>query len=215
MTRKYYIISLALIVLCFVAAAILYPYLPNRVPIHWNIHGQVNGYGDKWMLLVIFPGTMLGIMGLMTIIPWISPTNFEVGSFRSTHLYNMVVILSFLAFVHALVLWAAVSGPMNINKAMMAGTCLLIAVLGNVTGKVRRNFFIGIRTPWTIADERVWNATHRLGAKTLVVGGLAGFIFALAGATPWLCFVPVLVGVAVPVIYSWVYYKQLERRGDT
>jgi uncharacterized membrane protein len=96
----------------------------------------------------------------------------------------------------------------------MGGVCLLIALLGNVMGKVRRNFYVGIRTPWTIADERVWNATHRLGAKTMVVGAIIGLICALAEAGPLLCVVPVLAGAFVPVIYSLVYYKQLERRGE-
>jgi uncharacterized membrane protein len=212
--RKYYLISLALIIACFVAAAILYPYMPSRVPIHWNIHGKVNGYGGKWMLLVLIPGIMLLMMGLMVAIPRLSPRDFEVESFHSTHLYIMVVVMAFLAFVQALVLWAAVSGPININKAIMGGTCLLIALLGNVTGKFRRNFFIGIRTPWTLANERVWYATHRLGAKTMVGGGIIGLIGALAGESPLLCLAPVLVGALVPAIYSLVYYKQLERRGE-
>ena len=214
MSRKYYIICLALIVTCFVAAAILYPHMPSRVPIHWNIRGQVDGYGGKWTLLAILPGTMLGMMSLMAVIPWLSPRSFEVESFRSTYLYFMVVIVAYLAFIHALMLWAAVSGQMNIHKAISGGMCLLIALLGNVMGKVRRNFFIGIRTPWTLADERVWHATHRLGAKTLVMGGLVGLIFALAGGRLGLILVPVLAGAFVPVIYSLIYYKQLERRGE-
>jgi uncharacterized membrane protein len=214
MSRTYYITCLALIVICFAAAAILYPYLPSRVPIHWNIHGQVNGYGGKWTLLAVLPGQMLVIVALMAVISWLSPRQFEVESFRSTYFYIMVAIVAFLAYLHALMLWAAVSGPINMNRAFLGGTCLLMALLGNVMGKVRRNFFIGIRTPWTLADERVWYATHRLGAKTMVLGGLTGLVFALAGARPWLCFGAVLVGVFVPVIYSLVYYKQLERRGE-
>ncbi|MGD1102372.1 MAG: SdpI family protein [Terriglobia bacterium] len=144
----------------------------------------------------------------------LSPRNFEVETFRSTYLYIMLVMVAFWAFIHALMLWAAVTGHINITKAIMGGVCLLIALLGNVLGKVRRNFYIGIWTPWTIADERVWNATHRLAAKTLVLGGLIGLIFALAGAWIWLCLVSVLAGAFVPVIYSLVYYKQLERRGE-
>jgi uncharacterized membrane protein len=214
MTRKYYIISFALIVACIVAAGILYPHLPSQVPTHWNIHGRVDGYSARWTLFIFNPGIMLGIMGLMAALPWLSPRHFEVEPFRSTYLYIMVVIVAFLAFVHAMMLWAAVSGQMNIHKAIMGGACLLIALLGNVLGKVRRNFYIGIRTPWTIADERVWNATHRLGAKTLVLGGLAGLILALAGAWPGLCLVAVLAGALVPAIYSLIYYKELERRGE-
>lgn len=214
MNRKYYLIGLALTVACFVAAAILYPHLASRVPTHWNIDGQADRYAGKWWLLTIFPGIMLGMMGLMAALPWLSPRHFEVESFRSTYLYIMVVFVAFLAFAHAMMLWAAVSGRMDIHKAILGGACLLIALLGNVMGKVRRNFYIGIRTPWTIADERVWNSTHRLAAKTLVLGGLTGLIFALAGGRPRLCLAAVLTGALVPAIYSLVYYKQLERRGD-
>jgi uncharacterized membrane protein len=81
-------------------------------------------------------------------------------------------------------------------------------------GKVRRNSYVGIRTPWTLADERVWNATHRLGAKTMVLGGLIGLILALAGSRSGLFLVPILAGAFVPVIYSLIYYKQLKRRGE-
>jgi uncharacterized membrane protein len=214
MTRKYYVAGLALVLVSFAAAAILYPQLPAQVPTHWNIHGQVDGYSGKWTLLAVFPGIMLGMMGLMAALPWLSPRHFEVESFRTTYLYIMVVFVTFMTYVQALMLRAAWLGQMNINKALMGGVCLLIAFLGNVLGKVQRNFYIGIRTPWTIADERVWNATHRLGAKTLVVGGLTGFILAMAGGGPWLCLGSVLTGALVPAVYSLVYYKRLERRGE-
>jgi uncharacterized membrane protein len=214
MTRKYYIVCLALIFTCIVATAVLYPHLPSQVPTHWNIQGQVDRYRDKSTLLTIFPGVMLAMTGFLAAIPWLSPRHFEVEPFRSTYLYIMVAIVAFLAYLHALILWAAVTGHMNIHKAVTAGVCLLIALLGNVMGKVQRNFYIGIRTPWTLADERVWNATHRLGARTLVLGGLGGLILALAGARLWFCLVSVLAGAFVPAIYSLIYYKQLERRGE-
>jgi uncharacterized membrane protein len=214
MTRRYYLIGLALVVAYCVAAALLYSHLPSRIPAHWNFHGQVDRYAGKWTLLIVDPGIMLGILGLFAILPWLSPRHFEVEPFRTTYLYIMVVVLTFLAFVNALKLRAAVSGQMDIHKAIVGGACLLVALLGNVMGKVRRNFYIGIRTPWTIANERVWNATHRLGAKTMVVGGLTGLILAIVGARPGLCLAAVLVGALVPAIYSLVYYKHLERRGE-
>jgi uncharacterized membrane protein len=174
----------------------------------------VDGYAGKWVFLAILPGTMLGMMGLMAVIPWLSPRQFEVESFRSTYLYIMLVIVAYLALIHALMLWAAVTGQMDIHKAISGGVCLFIALLGNVMGKVRRNSYVGIRTPWTLADERVWNATHRLGAKTMVLGGLIGLILALAGSRSGLFLVPILAGAFVPVIYSLIYYKQLKRRGE-
>jgi uncharacterized membrane protein len=214
MTRRYFFIGFALVAACLLVTAIMFPHLPSRIPTHWNAHGQVNGYSAKWTLFLISPGLMLGVMGLFAVLPGLSPRHFEVDPFRSTSLYIMVVMVAFQAYLQILILWSGVTGRMNIHKAIMGGICLLLALLGNVMGKVRRNFFIGIRTPWTLADERVWNATHRMGAKVMVLGGLAGLILALAGARPGLCIVAVLAAALVPAIYSLVYYKQLERRGE-
>jgi uncharacterized membrane protein len=79
---------------------------------------------------------------------------------------------------------------------------------------VRRNFFIGVRTPWTLANERVWNATHRCAAKTFVLGGLIGLVLTAVSGAGWLPFAALMAGALVPVVYSLVVYKQLQRRGE-
>jgi uncharacterized membrane protein len=81
-------------------------------------------------------------------------------------------------------------------------------------GKVRRNFFVGIRTPWTIANEQVWNVTHRFAAKTFFAGGLLGLVAVILRAPFWLPVAAILVAALVPAVYSLVFYKQLERRGE-
>jgi uncharacterized membrane protein len=86
--------------------------------------------------------------------------------------------------------------------------------MGNVMGKVRRNFFIGVRTPWTLANERVWYATHRFAAKSMVAAGILAFIAAITGAPFLICLVLILLGVLTPVVYSLICYKGLERRGQ-
>ena len=214
MTRKYYLGGFALLAACLLATVILYPHLPSQIPTHWNAHGQVDHYGAKWTLFVTNPGIMLGMLGLFAILPWLSPRRFEVDTFRSTYLYIMLVMLACFTYFHGLMLWAARAGNLPMPKAIMGGVCLLFALLGNVLGKVRRNFYIGIRTPWTIAEERVWNATHRLAAKSFVLGGLVALILALAGAPFWVPIAALIAGAFVPVVYSLVYYKQLERRGE-
>jgi len=214
MRRNYFLIGALLTAAALVATAVSYPYLPGRVPTHWNLQGEVDGYSPRWMLFIFGPSVMASILGLFRVLPWLSPKQFEVDTFRSTYLYIMLVILVFFAYMFGLVLWAGLQGPWSTGQAMWGGVCLLFIMLGNVLGKVRRNFWIGVRTPWTLANERVWNATHRFAAKTFVVGGVAGFVLSLAGSGFWISFGALMAGALAPVAHSVVYYKQLERRGE-
>jgi uncharacterized membrane protein len=213
MTRTYYIIAAALIAAVLATTAVAYPYLPNIIPMHWDAHGHVNGWGAKWTLLVIDPGVMLALLLLFSALPWLSPKHFEVDSFRSTYLYIMVVTLAMLVYIHALILAASLGWLVDVSRAVEGGVCLLLALMGNVLGKVRRNFFVGVRTPWTIANEQVWNATHRFAAKTFFAGGLLGLLAVIANAPFWLPLTAILIAALAPVIYSLVFYKQLERQG--
>jgi uncharacterized membrane protein len=212
MTRTYYIIGTLLIAAVLAATAVAYPHLPNTIPMHWDAHGNVNGWGAK-STLFIDPGIMAGILLLFVVLPWLSPKQFEMDSFRSTYLYIMVMILTLVGYVHALVLAAGLSMAIDMTRAVEGGLCLLIALLGNVLGKVRRNFYVGVRTPWTIANEQVWNATHRFAAKTCVAGGLVGFLTVILRAPFWVPIAWILIGALAPVIYSLIFYKQLERSG--
>ena len=214
MKRNYFLIGGLMVVAVLVATLIVYPHLPERVPSHWNSQGQVDDFSAKWTLFVTMPGIMVGLMMLFAGLQWLSPRHFEVDTFRSTYLYIMLVVLGLLAYVQAVSLWAAAGGHFRMDRVIMGGIGLLIALMGNVLGKVQRNFYIGIRTPWTLANERVWYATHRFGAKVFVVGGVLALALALAGAGFWIPFATIMVAAFSPVVYSLVYYKRLERRGE-
>jgi uncharacterized membrane protein len=156
---------------------------------------------------------MAGTMLLMYFLPWLSPKHFEVDSFRSTYLQVMLMLVAMLAYINTLILWAGVGHSMNVGRAIVGGVCLILALLGNVMGKIRRNFYIGIRTPWALANERVWNATHRFAAKTMVAGGVVGLALTAAGLDGW-PLAAIMAGALVPAVYSLVFYKQLEHRGE-
>jgi uncharacterized membrane protein len=99
------------------------------------------------------------------------------------------------------------------GRVILCGVCLFYVLIGNVMGKLRRNFYLGVRTPWTLASERVWNATHRFAARVTVAGGLLGLALSLAGLYLW-ALSAILVPAITSVVYSLVIYKQLERRGE-
>src|ERR1700680_1483101 len=141
MTRKYYLIGISLTAAVLLAILIAYPHLPNRVPTHWNMEGQANDYSAKWTLFLIGPGLMAGFMLVFYFLPWLSPMYWEGETFRYTYLYIMVVLLSMLAYFTGVTLWVGLGRGANVDRAVVGGVCLLFALLGNVMGKVRRNFY--------------------------------------------------------------------------
>jgi len=214
MTRKYYVIGILLTAAVLAATIVAYPRLPGMVPTHWNAHGEANDYSAKWALFLLGPGLMAAMMVLFRFLPWLSPKHWEVDSFQPTYLYIMVIVVSLLAYVNLLMLWTDLGHTVRVDRAILGGVCLLFSLLGNVLGKVRRNFYIGVRTPWALANERVWNVTHRMAAKTFVGGGLLGLFLTILGMEGWWTLGPLLVAVLAPVVYSLVVYKQFERHGE-
>jgi uncharacterized membrane protein len=218
MTRVYWIVTLLLIAAAVGASAWLYPSLPQRIPTHWNIRGEIDGYGDKNWALFLLPAFMVPLTLLFYFLPALSPKHFEVDSFRSTYLYLMVLITAMLAYFHGLTLYAVWkntqgTGQFDLTRPMIAGMFLFFALMGNVMGKIRRNFYIGVRVPWTLASDRVWNDTHRLAAWVMVASGLVGFVLTVAG---WLivALVVCLGSMMIPMVYSFFHYKALERAGQ-
>jgi uncharacterized membrane protein len=219
MSRPYWIVAILLTVAAWALSAWLYPSLPERIPTHWNIHGQVDGYGDKQWAVFLFPAMMIVFLILFAFLPALSPKHFEVDTFRSTYLYILVLLTAMFVYMHGVILvatWQEVHGGpkvMDLGRAIFGGIFLFFALLGNVMGKVRKNFYIGIRVPWTLASDRVWNDTHRLAAWLMVLGGVIGFLIVIAGLPMVAAIGVLIVTAAVPVLYSFFHYKALERRG--
>jgi len=217
MTRLYIVLSIVLTAAALVATLILYPQLPERIPIHWNIHGAVDGHGSRtWSFLT--PGIMAGLLLLFWAIPWLSPKHFEVGSFQSTYWFIALVLAVLFAYIHGLLMWAAWSGKVDITRPMLAGMLVMIGLLGNVLGKVRRNFYVGVRTPWTLASERVWNDTHRLAGRMFVGAAIIGLVPVVLPVPLPAAIITVVVAMIaaglIPVVYSLLLYLRLAKRGE-
>jgi uncharacterized membrane protein len=191
-------------------------YLPEQVPVHWNIRGEADQFSTRDRVLpylLIGPGAMVLITGLGLILPWLSPKPFDVNRFRPTYEYVFTLVVVLFAYIQLTILLAtAGQGEISI-KMMIGGILLFFAAVGNVLGKVRRNFWMGVRTPWTIASERVWNEAHRLAAWLYTAIGLVGFAAILLGAPLIVVFIVFIACVLFPVPYSLYLYKKLDREG--
>lgn len=208
--RRADVLSLVFIAIVVAVAAWLYPDLPDPVPTHWNAEGEVNGYMAKPWGVVIPPLIAVGILLLMWVIPVISPKGFRIDTFANAFNIFQVTLVGIVCYFALLALLAAAGLDVRMNQTVFGGLGLLFIFLGNYFGKVRKNFFLGIRTPWTLASEEVWGRTHRLGARLMVLIGIiffAGVFFPLAIE---LIFGLIILLVLAPVVYSYFVYRRVE-----
>src|SRR4051812_14175834 len=165
MTRLYFALTVAAAALTLAASAAIYPLLADTIPTHWNIRGQIDGYGSKQWAAFLLPCFMLGLVGLFAALPPLSPKQFELDSFRATYWFICLAVVMLMGYIHALTLWSGLIGGFDITRPLLAGVLVLFGLIGSLLTRVKRNFWMGVRTPWTIASERVWTDTHRLAAR--------------------------------------------------
>ncbi len=199
----------------FALVAIFYADLPDPVPSHWNAVGEVDGYTPKPWGAWLFPLITLGVFLLFKVIPWISPHGFRMETFMNVVDILKLTTVLFMLVVGVTTILAARGAQFDPGKIVVPGVGVLLLVIGNYMGKLRKNFFIGIRTPWTLASDEVWARTHRLGGWMFV---LAGLFMVVSGLTGWssrtgLILAVVLVAAFVPVVYSFIIYRRIEGFG--
>lgn len=207
--------GLVLIVAMLGLAAWAFPRLPEQVPSHWDASGEVDGWSGRWIVL-LNPAIALFTWLLMPLLRRIDPRTENYAQFEPTFNLIVNVIVAFLAVVQVLMIGAALGWPIPaVDVMMMIGLGIMLLVLGNYLPRVRSNWWMGIRTPWTLSSERVWRSTHRLAGRTFVAGGLlllAGTLLPVS-----LRFYAMLVAIGlsalVPAVWSYVEWRR-ERRGS-
>jgi uncharacterized membrane protein len=213
MKRNYFLVAALIIAATLIITLLLYNDLPPRIPMHWNWRGQVDRFGGKQEIFIL-PAAMIAMALLFAALPWLSPRKFDVGPFRSTYLYIMVLVIALFAYIQAVKLWVSFYSSIDMGRALFGGIFFLFILLGNVLGRVRRNFYIGVRTPWTLASEKVWDATHRFSGRVMVLAGLLGLL-SLVVFKGGVAGLVIICGAALAsILYSLVCYKRLERRNQ-
>src|SRR5262249_6585163 len=152
------------------------------IPIHWDINGQPDKFVGRDQAGINFwltPGILAAFVLLTLVLPWLSPRSFEVESFRGTYGYVMALVSLLFLYIHGVILWSTLHPEAMNIKAFVCGILVFFAFLGNVLGRVRRNFWMGIRTPWTLANDNVWIRTHRLAGWLFVLYGILGCVAVL------------------------------------
>lgn len=191
----------------------LYPSLPERIPTHWNWKGEVDGWSSRSFGSFFLPGMSAGLFLFFLALPWLSPKGFKLEPFLSTYNLIVVLVLALMAYIHIVTLQAALHPRLDVSRALIGGVFLLFGGIGLLLSRVKRNFWVGVRTPWTLASETVWDKTHHLSARLYFATGILGAVAVWLGVPAAVCFGLFMVIVFVPVVYSLVLYKQLEKQG--
>lgn len=194
-------------------SAAVYGRLPERMATHWNLAGEPDGWSGRagaWLL----PAVALGTWALLMALPRVDPRGDNYARFRDTYLLVVNLTLLLLGVLHVATLGSALGWPVEVDRVVNAVLGVLFVAMGNVLPRVRPNWFLGIRTPWTLESDRVWRETHRLGGRVFVAGGCLLLLLALlpGAAAAWLL-LPVLIGTGLlPVLYSYLVWRR-ERAG--
>ncbi len=203
-------IGLGLLAATLAYTLALYSWLPDQIPIHWNLRGQIDGWGDKRWAAFLMPGVCGLLVAFLIALPAASPRGFRVESFHATFNYLMIVCTALMSFLQVIILQAALHPDRDVSRALFAGILLFFVPMGNVLGRTRRNMWMGIRTPWTMANETVWIATHRLAGRLFVFVGIAGAIALFLNAPRELIMAMFILAVVVPIPYSYYFYHKLD-----
>ncbi|MBV8343537.1 MAG: SdpI family protein [Candidatus Eremiobacteraeota bacterium] len=215
MNRKQGLIAgLILLLLAIGLSLWAYPQMPPRVPTHWDLAGNVNGYSTRLVAVTLTPAIVAFTWLLMVVLPGISPRGFRLGQSARAFYESLLAVMAALVVIHFIALRASlgVSGLPPAFVFVPVGA--LLAILGNLMGKFHKNFFIGIRTPWTLASDEVWLRTNRLAGRLMVAGGLLLIVSSFASKAAVAALIVVIVAIVmIPATYSYVLYKRIEGFG--
>jgi uncharacterized membrane protein len=229
MNKLNYLLSVLLIVFSFGLSFVVYQnreaWLPEQVPVHWGIDFQPDRWVARdeffWSLFAV-PFIMVGIFALLyVLLRWLSPKGYDATQANpKLGGYVILLVMGLMCALHTVIALGYTNLKLPIEAGIMGVIFAFFILLGNILGKVQTNFWIGIRTPWTLTNHKVWEKTHRLAAWLFVAAGAVGLVsLSLLTVLPKPVLVAVWIGLLVgtgliPVVYSLVYYKRLEHAGQ-
>jgi uncharacterized membrane protein len=213
MSKRTTLILIGLITLLSLAmSAGAYSRLPEMVPSHWNLRGEVNGMSPRLSAALLMPGLTLGIGLLMLFLPIVDPLGKNVDLFRPVYHGFIVSFCAFFLYLHTITLLAGIGIPIEMNRMILPALGVFFIMAGFLIENAHPNWFIGIRTPWTMSNPEVWKKTHKLGGLLFKISGAISLLGVFFPALAQLfLIVPLFTTAAITTVYSYVVYHQLTK----
>jgi uncharacterized membrane protein len=205
------ILPLILIVISFAVGIVLYPELPDKVPSHWNIRGEVDSWSSRNFAILFAPILTLIVYLLMTFLPLIDPLRRNYNHFVIPYFWFRTSFVIFFTLLNLYVLWSGLGFNLKINYFIIPVLSAFFIVIGLFLPKAKKNYFVGIRTPWTIHSERVWDKTHQFSGKLFVIVGIIALLGLFLPSFAFIIFISsVSVAALISIVYSYFIFREIE-----
>lgn len=187
-----------------------YPQLPPTVATHWSLRGTPDGFSSRGWAVAIIPLVILLMTGLFNVLPKLDPRRENYAKFLGTYWLIANAVIVFMLIAHGMIIATGLGYSVKIDRLMPIGVGVLFIILGNYLTRVEPNWFVGIRTPWTLSSDTVWRKTHRTGGWLMVLGG---FVVAACAFLPHGAFLPlfvtaIVIMAVIPIVQSYVLWKR-------
>ncbi|MBT4349563.1 SdpI family protein [bacterium] len=206
-------LSWLVILITIFASAYFYDKLPDQVVTHWNAAGEPDGWGSKNFVTFFIPGLLIGMYLLFQWLPKLDPKKANYAKFFNIYKIFQFVIIAFLSFMYFITTLYNIGWKIDIGATISIVVGLMMVIFGSNMKKIKTNWFIGIRTPWTLSSEVVWKKTHEFAAKIFVFGGLLFIIISFLPAEwfMWLLILIILVLLS-PAVYSYFIFRDIKEK---
>jgi uncharacterized membrane protein len=195
----------------FLASILLYNKLPEQMPMHWNIAGEVDRYGSRLEGAFLMPLLNAGLLLMMIWLPAIDPRRKSYAKFEGFYKLFQWVMVIFLTGMHGLILAWTLGYHLSISLYVKLAIGILFIIIGSYLGKVRSNWFVGIKNPWTLENDEVWIKTHRLAGPLMFGTGVISIVLAFVNnnISFWIIVGSVILAAIIPNVYSYVIFQRI------
>ncbi|MDD3284233.1 MAG: SdpI family protein [Patescibacteria group bacterium] len=210
MNLKTEILPILCVIFSGVSSIMLYPKMPEKIPIHWNFRGEIDNWGNSFSHVIAINAMIIGIYLMFIFMPYLDPKKERYEQFEKIYHIIKNVLMIFLTGILFMTNLSAIGYPINVALYIPIAVGILFIILGNYMGKIKPNWFVGIRTPWTLSSEETWNKSHRLSGKIFM---LSGFLIAINGFLPEILRLPVFIFAIVIILFgtlvgSYIIYRK-------
>ena len=208
--EKYQIAAIAILAVSFALSVVTYDAMPDLITTHWNAAGEPDGFMEKGLSVFILPAMSAFLYVLFVAVPRIDPLKENIRKFRIHYDRFVLLMLGFFLYMNVITTALNLGVQLNIGMLMMPAMGVLFYFIGTLLNHVKRNWFIGIRTPWTMSSDKVWYSTHRFGAKMFKTIGVVAVLCSFVPEIGLFAVLAMAIFAAVAtVVYSYLRYRKL------